>query len=119
VLAIIGFNGSGRIRKDINTLVELPYYEELETERIPRFKQMLIHSAPDEDDIEEAEDGESYICQFSIADIRKQPDDFKDLLEALDDDKFVYKKQYLAARKYMDEIAAKQKTEDDSLLDLL
>jgi hypothetical protein len=120
VFDISGFNSNGRIGKEITTLVELPYVEELETERITRYKQVPVRISPDEEDIEEVEEDEDeYICQFSIPSIRKEPDIYEELLEALDDDKFVYKKQYLAAQKYMKAIADKQKTEDDSLLDLL
>jgi hypothetical protein len=120
VLDISGFNGNGRMGRDVNTLAELPYCEELEVERIPRFRQQVMRISHEEEDIVEVEDHEAgYICQFSIADVRKQAEDFEELLEALEDDKFIYKKQYLAAQKYMKEIATKQKTEDDSLLELL
>lgn len=54
-----------------------------------------------------------------VAEVRQRTDDFEDLLNALNDDKFVFKKQYYAAYKYMKELIAKQKNEDDSLLDLL
>lgn len=80
----------------------------------------LFDSKNEEYDIEEVEDEEAgYICEFRITDIFKQPEEYEELLDALNDDKFVFKKQYLTAQKFMKEIAAKQKHEDDSLLDLL
>lgn len=121
ILNITGFNGSGRIGRDIITLVELPYHEELEIERIPHYHQRTLFDSKNEEyDIEEVEDEEAgYICEFRITDIFKQPEEYEELLDALNDDKFVFKKQYLTAQKFMKEIAAKQKHEDDSLLDLL
>ena len=121
ILDIIGFNGSGRIGRDIITLAELPYHEELEIERIPHYHQRTLFDSKNEEyDIEEVEDEEAgYICEFRIAEIRKQPEEYEELLDALNGDKFVFKKQYLTAQKFMKEIAAKQKHEDDSLLDLL
>jgi hypothetical protein len=120
ILDIIGFNGSGRVGKDIVTLAELPYYEELEVERIPRYKQVAYVTSHGDEEIEEIEDEESgYICKFAVSEILKQPEDYEDLLAELNDDKFVFKKQYYAVQQYMKELAAKQKTEDDSLFDLL
>lgn len=120
ILDIIGFNGSGRMGRDIITLAELPYYEELEIERIPRYKQVAYITSHGDEEIEEVEEKEAgYICQFSVSEVRQQPENFEELLTELNDDKFVFKKQYLAAQKYMKELAAKQKTENDSLLDLL
>lgn len=120
ILDIIGFNGSGRIGRDIITLAELPHHEELETERIPRYKQVAYITSHGDEEIEEVEEKETrYICQFSVSEVRQQPENFEELLTELNDDKFVFKKQYLAAPKYMKELAAKQKTENDSLLDLL
>lgn len=120
-LNIIGFNGSGRYGKDIITLADLPYYEVLETERIPHYRQRTVFDSKHEEyDIEEIEDEEAgYICSFEVSEIRKEPEDFDDLLTILNDDKFIFKKQYHAVQRYMKELVAKQKTEDDNLLDLL
>lgn len=120
VLDIIGFNEQGRFGRDI-VLTELPYYEELEIEKIPHYRQRtLFDSKHEEYDIEEVEDEEAgYVCRFMVAEVRQRPDDFEDLLNALNDDKFVLKKQFYAAYKYMEKLVDKQKTEDDSLLDLL
>jgi hypothetical protein len=60
-----------------------------------------------------------YICSFTVSEIRKEPEDYEDLLAKLDDDKFIFKKQYYAVKRYMKELTEKQKNEDDSLLDLL
>ena len=119
ILAISGFNKGGIVTS--TTLAELPYYEELVIERIPHLRQDTIRNRPGEViDVEEVEDEETgYICQFSVADIRKHQEDFKDLLDALNDDQFICKKQYIAIRKFFGELAARQKHEDDNLLDLL
>jgi hypothetical protein len=119
-LDIIGFNGSGRVGKDVITFVELPYYEEFEIERIPRYKQIAYITSHGDEEIEEIEDEEAgYICSFEVSEIRKEPEEFDDLLTILNDDKFIFKKQYHAVQRYMKELVAKQKTEDDNLLDLL
>ena len=119
ILAISGFNKGGIVTS--TTLAELPYYEELVIERIPHLRQDTIRNRHGEViDVEEVEDEETgYICQFSVADIRKHQEDFKDLLDALNDDQFICKKQYIAIRKFFGELAARQKHEDDNLLDLL
>lgn len=36
-----------------------------------------------------------------IAEVRKEPDEYEDLLNELDNDKFVLKKQYLIAQKFL------------------
>lgn len=101
-------------------LADLPYYEELEVERITRHKQVAYITSNGDEEIEEVEDEESgYICRFIVSEIRKEPEAYEDLLTELNDDTFVLKKQYHAVQKYMTEIAAKQKHEDDNLLDLL
>lgn len=118
ILEISGFNGSGIVRG--NTLADLPYYEELEVERITRHKQVAYITSSGDEEIEEVEDEEAgYICRFTVSEIRKDPEAYEDLLTELNDDTFVLKKQYHAVQKYMTEIAAKQKHEDDNLLDLL
>lgn len=119
VLEICGLNKGGIVRG--GALADLPYFEDLEIERISHYHQRTLFDSKNEEyDIEEVEDEEAgYICEFRIADIRKQPEDYEELLDALNDDKFIFKKQYLTAQKFMKEIAAKQKHEDDSLWDLL
>ena len=93
----------------------------METERIPHYRQRTVFDSKHEEyDIEEIEDEEAgYICSFEVSEIRKEPEDFDDLLTILNDDKFIFKKQYHAVQRYMKELVAKQKTEDDNLLDLL
>lgn len=71
-------------------------------------------------DIEEVEGLETgYVCQFTVSEIRKQSDIFKELLDALNDDKFIFKKQYHTVWKFFHDISVGRKSEDDSLLDLL
>ena len=123
VLGISGFNGSERIRRDNITLAELPYYEELEIKRISHNRQRtLFDSKHEEYDIEEVEgEGEEdgYTCRFTISERRKKPEEYEDLMTELNDDKFIFKKQYHDLQRYMKELVAKQKTEDNILLDLL
>lgn len=120
ILDISGFNGNGKFGRDITSLAELPYYEEFEIERIPRYKQVSYINNHGDEEIEEVEEKESgYICQFSVSEVRQQPENYEELLTELNDDKFIFKKQYHTVQQYMNKLAAKQKTEDDSLLDLL
>jgi hypothetical protein len=120
VLDICNFKESGRINKDIITLAELPYYEELETEKISHYKQIIFRTATGDEEVEEVEDEEpGYICQFKVSEVMANREDFEELLEVLNDDKFVFKKQYNIAKHYKDELAAKQKIEEENLLDLL
>lgn len=110
---------SGFSKRD-NSLNGLPHYEELEIERLTRTRQERILSRRGEEiDIEENEEDVGYICRFDVAEVRQHPEKFSELLGELDDDKFVFKKQYHFAQRYLKELAAKQKTENDSLLDLL
>ncbi len=119
ILAISEFNRGGIVTG--TTLAELPYYEDLVIERTPRLRQETIFNRHGEViDVEEVEDKDAgYICQFSIADIRKHQEDFKDLLEALNDDAFVCKKQYIAVQKYLGILSERKKHEDENLFDLL
>ncbi len=114
-LDISGFRERG------NVLNGLPYYEELEIERLPRMRQETIFNRRGEPiDVEEVEDEKVvYVCRFDVAEVRQHPERYSELLDELNDDKFVFKKQYHAAQRYLKELDAKQKTENDSLLDLL
>ena len=110
----------GGFKGDANSLTDLPYYDSLEVERLTRIRQTAIFSRHGEEmDIEEKEEDAGYICRFDVAEIRQHPEEYDELLDELNDDKFVYKKQYHAAHRYLKELAAKQKTENDSLLELL
>ena len=103
-----------------NFLIELPYYESLEVERLTRMRQETIFNRHSEEiDIEENEDDVGYVCRFDVAEVRQHSDKYGELLNELNDDKFIFKKQYHAIRRYLNELAAKLKTENDSLLDLL
>jgi hypothetical protein len=54
-----------------------------------------------------------------VADIRKEPEVFEELLSTLDDNRFVFKKQYLAIKEFYESMSARLKTEEDGLADLL
>lgn len=56
------------------------------------------------------------MCQFSISEVRKQKEYFEELLDSLNDDRFIFKKQYLAVRQFFMELSTRQKNEDDNLL---
>lgn len=120
ILNISGFYAFRRIAKDMITLAELPYYEEFEIERIPRYTQVAYTTDQGDEEIEEVEEKDAgYVCQFNVSEARQQPDDYADLLAGLNDEKFVFKKQYNALQQYLKELASKQRTEDGGLLDLL
>ena len=110
----------GGFKEDAISLTNLTYYESLEVERLTRIRQEAIFSRHGEEiDIEEKEEDAGYICRFDVAEIRQHPEEYDELLDELSDDKFVFKIQYHAAQRYLKELEAKQKTENDSLLDLL
>ena len=119
ILTISGLNRRGMLSD--TTLADLPFHEELVIERTPRLHEEAIYNSRGEViDVEEVEDEETgYICQFSVSEIREQQDDFEELLEALNHDEFVYKKQYKTVRKFYEGLTTRQKQEDDHLLDLL
>jgi len=119
--AVLEINGffKERLARD-NTLADLPYYEEFEVERIIHYKQIAYVTARGDEEIEEIEDDEAgFVCQFSIAEVRKDPEAYEDLLDNLQNDKFVLKKQYVVAQKCLKELVARQRSEVDSLFDLL
>lgn len=119
--AVLEINGffKDRVIRD-NTLADLPYYEEFEVEQIIHYKQVAYVTAHGDEEIEEVEDDEAgFVCQFSIAEVRKDPEVYEDLLDDLQNDKFVLKKQYVVAQKYLIELVARQRSEVDSLFDLL
>ena len=62
--------------------------------------------------LEEIPEAEGWRYRFNISDIfgRKQ---FSDIAEALEDDGFVFKMEYNAARRYLDELVAKHQRKDD------
>ena len=110
----------GGFKEDSISLTNLTYYDSLEVERLTRIRQEAIFSRHGEEiDIEEKEEDAGYICRFDVAEIRQHPEEYDELLDELNDDKFVFKIQYHAAQRYLKELEAKQKTENDSLLDLL
>ena len=82
-------------------------------------QEAIFNRHGEEIDIEEKEEDAGYVCRFDVAEIRQHPEEYGELLDELNDDKFIFKKQYHAIRRYLNELAAKLKTENDSLLDLL
>ncbi len=114
VLDISGFRERG------DSLNMLPYYESFEVERITRMRQQKIFNRHGEEiDIEENEEDVGYVCCFDVAEVRQHPEKYSELLDELNDEEFIFKKQYYAAHHYMKKLSEKQKIEDDSLLDLL
>ena len=69
---------------------------------------------------EEVEDENAgYVCKFVVAEVRQQAEYFDELLDELDSEDFVLKKQYNTLHQYKIDLASKQKDENDNLLDLL
>ena len=101
--------------------LDFPFYKELEIEHIYRLREEKTYNRHgDIIDGEAVKDEEAgYVCDFSIAEIRKHQDDFAKLLEALDDNNFVCKRQFMTVRRFYESLSARQKREDDSLLYLL
>lgn len=120
-LEICGFNKGGIVRG--STLADLPYYEEFEIERIPRYKMVSYTKKHGDEEVEEVEEVEDenagYVCRFVVEEVRQQAEYFDELLDELDSEDFVLKKQYNALQQYKMELGAKQKDENDNLLDLL
>lgn len=117
-LEICGFNRRGMIRG--STLADLPYYEEFEIERIPKYKMVSYTKKHGDEELEEVEDENAgYVCRFVVGEVRQQPEYYDELIEALNCEDFILKKQYNALHQYKMELADKQKDENDNLLDLL
>lgn len=117
-LEICGFTRRGMIRG--STLADLPYYEEFEVERIPKYKTVSYTKKHGDEEIEEVEDENAgYVCRFVVEEVRQQPEYFDELIEALNCEDFILKKQYNVLNQYKLELAEKQKDENDNLLDLL
>ncbi len=100
--------------------IDLPYYESFEVEQLTRIRQERIFGQNGEEiDVEEMEEAVGYVCQFDVTEVYRNPDAYSELVDKLNDDNFVLKKQYQVAQQYLEELADRQKTENDSLLDLL
>jgi hypothetical protein len=73
-----------------------------------------------DEELEEVEDENAgYVCRFVVGEVRQQPEYYDELIEALNCEDFILKKQYNALHQYKIELADKQKDENDNLLDLL
>ena len=57
--------------------------------------------------------------KFNIADIQESGSEYLELIEMLNDDGFVLKCQYTAAREYLERAKKKQTNDDEFILDLL
>ena len=105
---------------------DLPHYDTL-------VKSKYVYVI-DEDDVEKLVDADDvswdykyvhgtpdivgWIYEFDVEDVRKQPAKYKDLLDYLNDDEFVAKKEYVEIREYLNKLQAKQKPTGDGLFDL-
>lgn len=61
--------------------------------------------------------GRHFIAELST--VLENSEDYDTFIKLLNDEKFIYKIQYNSARKCLEELKAKQKSVDESLLDLL
>lgn len=59
-----------------------------------------------------------WVYEFEIEAVRKESNEYKELLDCLDDDKFALKKDYVEIRKYLEKLQAKQRSTGDNLFDL-
>lgn len=59
-----------------------------------------------------------WVYEFNVEDVRKRPTAYRELLDRLDDDEFVLKKEYMKVRQYMKKLQAKQRLTGNSLFDL-
>ncbi|HFI0504517.1 TPA: hypothetical protein ACGO6V_000765 [Streptococcus suis] len=56
-------------------LADLPYYEEFEVERIPKYKTVSYTKKHGDEEIEEVEDKNAgYVCRFVVEEVRQQPE---------------------------------------------
>lgn len=60
--------------------------------------------------------GYSYFVQ--VAELLDGSEQYSELMRALDDDRFLFKAEYLAARQYLDDIKRRQRESDDDIDDL-
>lgn len=59
-----------------------------------------------------------WVYEFDIDAIREEPEEYKKLLDCLDDDNFVLKVEYVKMREYLEKLQTKQRPTGDSLFDL-
>jgi len=62
--------------------------------------------------LEEAPEAEGWRYSFKVSEVASKYQ-FGDITKVLDDDGFIYKMEYEAARKYLDELVAKHQSKDD------
>jgi len=120
------------------TALDLPYCESLVTEEVTEDIAPLLVEAVDGNGnvtgaavvswpyYEMAEDEElpepeviGYRLEFEVEDVLECPDEYRELLAMLNDDRFRFKWEYNTARAYLDALNAKIKERSDDLIDLL
>lgn len=100
------------------TIRDLPFYDSL----VVDLEYMRNDEFDGKDDSGEdcyVSDIRGYLLEFKITDILFEKNKYKDMLDKLCNDDFVFKKQYVAARKFLNRLKEKQKVTDDNLLELL
>ena len=98
--------------------IELPYIESLVTEK--------YLSDPTPNEIEAGQVGTSSEPKFAgwkleidTKAVHENGSDYSELLRTLDDDDFIYKKEYICTRQFLNDITAMHKMRRDDLLDLI
>lgn len=111
--------------ESINYL-DLPHYEKLIVEEyvylITEDGREELYNAEDVSWEYENEYGDpdvvGWVFEIDIEDIRMKPEEYKKLLEDLDNDNFVLKVEYIRMREYLEKLKLKQKVTGGSLFDL-
>ena len=105
---------------------DLPHYDTLvKTEYVYVIDEDESEKLVDADDVSRDYKDEygtpdivGWVYEFDVEDICKQPTEYKELLDYLNDDEFVAKKDYVEIRVDLNIMQAKQKPTGDSLFDL-
>ena len=111
----------------------LPFYESLVTEEVKGYMGPLAvetkngdtavfewpYYEMDEDEEPPEPEIIGYKLEFDVAKVRQRPEKYAELLATLDDNSFIFKCEYNAARVYLDMLRDKMRERSDDLNDLL
>lgn len=96
---IVLMDGNGNLASE--QVFEWPYYEVGEDEDLPEPEVI------------------GWILEFDVADILRGNADYTDLLKMLENDEFIFKKEYIAARQLLNNLISKHQSRQNGLLSLL
>ncbi|KOA21178.1 NACHT domain protein [Clostridium homopropionicum DSM 5847] len=105
---------------------DFPHYDSLvRTEYVYVFDEDESQTLVDADDVNweykdeyGTPDPVGWVYEFDVEAIREEPEEYKELLDCLDNDEFVLKEEYVKIRQYLEKLQAKQRPTGDSLFDL-